>query len=76
MQEELDMLFLLEHFSLEDLVKAKKKYIDYQLDNTDNLYEFYEDDVTFDDEGNTFIDRTYHVYPNLLWVNIMFCHNQ
>lgn len=24
MKEELDMLFLLEHFSLEDLVKAKK----------------------------------------------------
>lgn len=30
MKEELDMLFLLEHFSLEDLVKAEEEYINYQ----------------------------------------------
>lgn len=28
MREELDMLFLLEHFSLEDLVEAENKYED------------------------------------------------
>ena len=34
LQEELDMLFLLEHFSLEDLVKAEEEYINYQHANT------------------------------------------
>lgn len=29
MQEELEMLFLLEHFSLEDLVEAEQNYINY-----------------------------------------------
>lgn len=37
MKEELDMLFLLEHFSLEDLVKAEEEYINYQYKNTDNI---------------------------------------
>lgn len=40
MKEELDMLFLLEHFSLEDLVKAEEEFVDYQFNNTDNLKEF------------------------------------
>lgn len=31
LQEELDMLFLLEHFSLEDLVKAEEEYVNYVL---------------------------------------------
>ena len=33
MQEELDMLFLLEHFSLKDLVEAKQNYVAYQYHN-------------------------------------------
>ena len=36
MREELDMLFLLEHFSLEDLVKAEEEFVDYQFNNTGN----------------------------------------
>lgn len=44
MREELDMLFLLEHFSLEDLVKAEEEYIDYEYKNTDNIAESYVDD--------------------------------
>ena len=34
MREELDMLFLLEHFSLEDLVKAEEEHINYEYKNT------------------------------------------
>ena len=41
MKEELDMLFLLEHFSLEDLVKAEEEYINYEYKNTDNIAESY-----------------------------------
>lgn len=37
MLEELDMLFLLEHFSLEDLVKAKEAYENAVASDTDNL---------------------------------------
>lgn len=66
MKEELDMLFLLEHFSLEDLVKAEEEYIDYEYKNTDNLREDYEDEVTFDDEGHPFVDRIYHIYTVIL----------
>lgn len=62
MQEELDMLFLLEHFSLEDLVEAERNYVKYQLNNTDNLREIYTNEVTFDDEGHRFVDRIYHIY--------------
>ena len=43
MREELDMLFLLEHFSLEDLVKAEEEYINYESKNTDNTAESYSD---------------------------------
>lgn len=38
------MLFLLEHFSLEDLVKAEEEYINYEYKNTDNIAESYVDD--------------------------------
>ena len=41
LQEELDMLFLLEHFSLEDLVKAEEEYVNYECANTDNIAESY-----------------------------------
>ena len=41
LQEELDMLFLLEHFSLEGLVKAEEEYVNYQYTNTDNIAESY-----------------------------------
>ena len=43
MREELDMLFLLEHFSLEDLVKAEEEHINYEYKNTDNIAESYYD---------------------------------
>lgn len=53
MQEELDMLFLLEHFSLEDLVKAEEEYINYQYKNTDNIGETYADIEECTDENTT-----------------------
>lgn len=65
MREELDMLFLLEHFSLEDLVKAEEEYVDYQYKNTDNIGETFTDiEKTYDEcitpittrEYTTFID--------------------
>lgn len=48
MREELGMLFLLEHFSLEDLVKAEEEYINHQYKNTDNIAESYVDDSWMD----------------------------
>ena len=68
MQEELDMLFLLEHFSLEDLVEAKQNYVAYQYHNTDNIKEDCEEEVTFDDEGHPFVDKVYNTYFNLAWM--------
>ena len=54
LQEELDMLFLLEHFSLEDLVKAEEEYVNYQCANTDNIAESYCDvEEYIDDECTT-----------------------
>ena len=51
MREELDMLFLLEHFSLEDLVKAEEEHINYEYKNTDNIAESYYDiEEYIDDE--------------------------
>lgn len=56
MREELDMLFLLEHFSLEDLVKAEEEYVNYQCRNTDNIAESYTDiEEYIDDECTTAI---------------------
>ena len=43
LQEDLDMLFLLEYFSLEDLVKAEEQYINYRYKNTDNIVKSYTD---------------------------------
>lgn len=62
MKEELDMLFLLEHFSLEDLVKAEEEFVDYQFNNTDNLKEFsYENTVSFDD-GSEYTETVTSTY--------------
>ncbi len=62
MKEELDMLFLLEHFSLEDLVKAEEEFINYQFNNTDNLKEFsYENTVSFDD-GSEYTETIVSTY--------------
>ena len=77
MQEELDMLFLLEHFSLENLVKAEKNYIDYQYNNTDNICESYVDiEEYIDDECTTTITtRIYDTYIDDSWMNISFGHS-
>ena len=62
MKEELDMLFLLEHFSLEDLVKAEEEFVDHQFNNTDNLKEFsYENTVCFDD-GSEYTETVISTY--------------
>lgn len=64
MQEELDMLFLLEHFSLEDLVKAEEEYVNYEFRNTDNLTESYTEEKEFLDDDYTefIITRDYYTY--------------
>ena len=64
MQEELDMLFLLEHFSLEDLVKAEEEYVNYEFRNTDNLTESYTEEKEFlgDDCTEFIITRDYYTY--------------
>lgn len=74
MREELDMLFLLEHFSLEDLVKAEKEYINYQYKNTDNIAESYVDvEEYIDDECTaTIMTRRYDVYVDDSWMNLSF----
>lgn len=54
LQEELDMLFLLEYFSLEDLVKAEEEYVNYQCANPDNIAEsYYNVEEYIDDECTT-----------------------
>ena len=74
MREELDMLFLLEHFSLEDLVKAEEEYINYEYKNTDNLAESYYDVKEYiDDEcTETIMTREYDVYIDDSWMNLSF----
>ena len=74
MREELDMLFLLEHFSLEDLVKAEEEYVNYQCRNTDNVTESYNDIAEYiDDECTTAITtRRYDVYVDTSWMNLSF----
>lgn len=64
MQEELDMLFLLEHFSLKNLVKAEEDYVNYEFRNTDNLTESYTEEKEFLDDNCTefIITRNYHTY--------------
>lgn len=74
MQEELDMLFLLEHFSLKDLVKAEEDYVNYEIRNTDNLTESYTEEKEFlDDDCTEFITtRKYYVYIDSDWMNLSF----
>ena len=74
MKEELDMLFLLEHFSLEDLVKAEEEYINYQYANTDNIAESYWDvEECIDDEGTTtIITREYFTFIDDSWMDLSF----
>lgn len=74
MQEELDMLFLLEHFSLEDLVKAEEEYVNYEFRNTDNLVESYTEEKEFlDDDCTEFIiTRDYYTYIDDKWMNLSF----
>ena len=72
LQEELDMLFLLEHFSLEDLVKAEEEYVNYQYANTDNIAESYWDvEECIDDEGTTTIITREHItLIDDSWINL------
>ena len=74
MKEELDMLFLLEHFSLEDLVKAEEEYINYEYKNTDNIVESYVDvEEYIDDECTaTIMTRRCDVYVDDSWMNLSF----
>ena len=74
MREELDMLFLLEHFSLEDLVKAEEEYINYESKNTDNIAESYVDvEEYIDDECTaTIMTRRYDVCVDDSWMDLSF----
>ena len=74
LQEELDMLFLLEHFSLEDLVKAEEEYINYEYKNTDNIVESYVDvEEYIDDEcTETIMTREYDTWMNLSFKSLIF----
>lgn len=74
MREELDMLFLLEHFSLKDLVKAEEEYINYESKNTDNIAESYVDvEEYIDDEcTSTIMTRRYDVCVDDSWMNLSF----
>ena len=74
LQEELDMLFLLEHFSLEDLVEAEEEYIKYESRNTDNIAESYVDvEEYIDDECTaTIMTRRYDVCVDNSWMNLSF----
>lgn len=65
MQEELDMLFLLEHFSLEDLVEAEEKYYDLITSDTDNIVDYEDDDTDLgytEDGGYYTEDGEYYLY--------------
>ena len=69
LQEELDMLFLLEHFSLEDLVKAEEEYVDYQYKNTDNIGETFTDiEETYDGCTTTITTREYTTFIEDSWM--------
>ena len=69
MKEELDMLFLLEHFSLEDLVKAEEEYVDYQYKNTDNIGETFTDiEETYDGCTTTITTREYTTFIEDSWM--------
>ena len=73
MKEELDMLFLLEHFSLEDLVKAEEEYVNYEYNNTDNIAEYYYDIERYIDESTgNIITREYDIYVDDSWMSLSF----
>lgn len=74
LQEELDMLFLLEHFSLKDLVKAEEEYINYEYKNTDNIAEScYDVEEYIDDEcTETIMTRKYDTFIDDSWINLSF----
>ena len=74
MKEELDMLFLLEHFSLKDLVKAEEEYVNYQHANTNNIAESYWDvEEYIEDECKTTITtREYSTFIDDSWMNLSF----
>ena len=73
MKEELDMLFLLEHFSLEDLVKAEEEYVNYEYNNTDNIAEYYYDIKGYIDESTgNIITREYDIYVDDSWMSLSF----
>ena len=74
LQEDLDMLFLLEYFSLEDLVKAEEQYINYRYKNTDNIVKSYTDvEQYIDDEcTTTFTTREYSTFIDDSWMNFLF----
>lgn len=60
------MLFLLKHFSLEDLVEAEEKYYDLIASDTDNLVDYEDDDeytnTTDTDLGYYTEDGEYYLY--------------
>ena len=74
LQEELDMLFLLEHFSLEDLVKTEEEYVNYEHKNTDNIVESYVDvEEYIDDECTTTVTtREYDTSIDDSWMSLSF----
>ena len=74
LQEELDMLFLLEHFSLKDLVEAEEEYVNYEHKNTDNIAESYADvEEYIDDEcTETIITREYDTCIDDSWMSLSF----
>ena len=74
MQEELDVLFLLEHFSLEDLVKAEEEYVNYQYANTDNIVESYwnVEKYIYDECTTTITTREYSTFIDDSWMNLSF----
>ena len=74
LREGLDMLFLLEHFSLKDLVKTEEEYVNYEHKNTDNIVESYVDvEEYIDDECTTTVTtREYDTSIDDSWMNLSF----
>lgn len=68
------MLFLLEHFSLENLVKAEEEYVNYQHANTDNIAELYYDVEEYIDDKCTITitTREYSTFIDDSWMNLSF----
>lgn len=68
------MLFLLEHFSLKDLVKAEEEYVNYEYANTDNIVECYSDVEEYinDECTATVTTREYSTFIDNSWMNLSF----